>query len=122
MKTTILGKRKKNHAASSTPPKGLSGASGFGPSGSELRNEEGGEHDGLQWLDKPAEDLAGVERRVFIVANGVDIQSPILRDVLSDKPQDHMKKHSSTATEESLTSLQDNSATSTPKDSEWDMW
>jgi hypothetical protein len=63
-----------------------------------------------------------LERRVFIIANGVDIQSPILHDILSDKPQDHMKKHSPTATEESLTSLQDNSATSTPKDSEWYMW
>jgi hypothetical protein len=49
------------------------------------------EMDGLEFLYQPPPDLIGVEGTVFAVAADIDIQSPLLLDILADKPQAQLK-------------------------------
>ena len=50
------------------------------------------ETDGLEFLDQPPPDLTGIDGTVFAVATDMDIQSPLLLDILVDKPQASQQK------------------------------
>jgi hypothetical protein len=45
------------------------------------------EMDVLEFLDQPPPDLTGVDGTIFAVATDIDIRSPLLLDILADKPQ-----------------------------------
>ena len=45
------------------------------------------ETNGLEFLDQPPPDLTGVDGTIFAVATDIDIRSPLLLDILADKPQ-----------------------------------
>ena len=42
--------------------------------------------DDISWLDEPALDVAGVSRDQFDVEDDIDLQEPVLREMLSDRP------------------------------------
>jgi hypothetical protein len=42
--------------------------------------------DGVSWLDELAVDVGGASRDKFDIEGDVDLQAPVLRDMLSDRP------------------------------------
>jgi len=76
------------------------------------------ETDGLEFLDQPPPDLTGVDGTVFAVATDIDIRSPLLLDILADKPQASQQirnvlRHRQPPPQE---------AAVIPKESEWNEW
>jgi len=83
MSSTIFGKRKEREGtASRAPAPELSAA--VAETAAATSNTA---DDGFEELDQSPPDLTGINRMTFNVSTDVDIQSPILLDILADKPQ-----------------------------------
>jgi len=110
MNETVLGKHK---ATTSERPE----PSHLSPSALGDKPSENNQLDGLEELDQPAPDLHGIEGAIFSPAKFINIRSPMLLDVLSDKPQltqpyEKEKEKPSNA----------NDKTANPKENEWREW
>jgi hypothetical protein len=109
MNTTILGKRKRNPSDSQDVAQSATrGDPNIQPMSLET--------DGLGDLDQPPPNLTGVDGTRFTIASQVDIQSPVLLDILSDKPE-VPKKMNAVDPPSSLSR-----AVVKPKESEWNEW
>ena len=118
MDNTILGKCKdKSESSTALKPPPLPQPASTAAEGCVDMNSQS-KTDGLEFLDQPPPDLTGVDGTVFAVATDIDIRSPLLLDILADKPQASQQKrnvlrHPQPPPQE---------AAVIPKESEWSEW
>lgn len=91
MKATIDGKSSDDDRVF-TKPKARENATQtvvpFSPSSESSSEEEPESDDGFRWVNRPLEDVTGVECRKFIADElNIDPSSPFLLDILSDQPR-----------------------------------
>jgi hypothetical protein len=113
MDDTILGKRKDKSGIITKPsPPPLTSAV------SAMDSTKATESDGLEHLDQPPPNLTGIDGTAFTVASLVDLQSPLLLDVLSDKAQVPQQTSNTLCSRQPLFE----GTKVIPKESEWNEW
>jgi hypothetical protein len=111
MNETILGKRKDKSDAAKTPPQPLAAEN-------RINIEPETEKDGMNSLDQLPLDLTGIMGSAFSAAKDVNINSPALLDVLTEKQQGPPRKKVVLDHPQPLP----RDETVAPKASEWEEW